>query len=87
MFDPAEETERDWDIELREDVKAECEEKYGRVVDIHVAKESAVGCGHSLASSRQSADILLRYQGEIYIRFDSIDASTKGVNGLNGRWL
>jgi len=66
MFDPAEETERDWDIELREDVKAECEEKYGRVVDIHVAKESA---------------------GEIYIRFDSIDASTKGVNGLNGRWF
>ena len=42
MFDPAEETERDWDLELREDVKAECEEKYGKVIEIHVVKESAV---------------------------------------------
>ena len=43
MFNPAEETERDWDIELRDDVKSECEAKYGPVVEIYVLKESAVG--------------------------------------------
>ena len=42
MFNPAEETERDWDIELRDDVKGECEAKYGPVVEIYVLKESAV---------------------------------------------
>lgn len=83
MFDPAEETERDWDIELRDDVKAECEEKYGKVTEIHVAKESAVRIRFRFTSTL--AEPLM--QGEIYIRFDSIDASTKGVNGLNGRWL
>lgn len=41
MFNPAEETERDWDIELRDDVKGECEAKYGPVVEIYVLKESA----------------------------------------------
>jgi hypothetical protein len=42
MFDPAEETERDWHVELREDVRAEVQEKYGDVVDIFLIKESAV---------------------------------------------
>jgi RNA-binding protein 39 len=42
MFDPAEETEKDWDRELRDDVKGECESKYGPVAEIHVDKESAV---------------------------------------------
>ncbi|KDQ16749.1 hypothetical protein BOTBODRAFT_106812 [Botryobasidium botryosum FD-172 SS1] len=41
MFDPAEETERDWDKELAEDVKGECEEKYGPVEIVQVVKESA----------------------------------------------
>ncbi|TKA51369.1 hypothetical protein B0A53_05300 [Rhodotorula sp. CCFEE 5036] len=34
-FNPAEETERDWDLELADDVKTECEEKYGKVLDIY----------------------------------------------------
>ncbi|GAA5846349.1 hypothetical protein JCM9279_001337 [Rhodotorula babjevae] len=42
-FNPEEETERDWDLELAEDVKTECEEKYGAVVDIYVVKESNEG--------------------------------------------
>lgn len=41
-FDPTEETERDWDIELRDDVKGETESKYGKVADIFVVKESQV---------------------------------------------
>jgi RNA-binding protein 39 len=41
-FNPEEETERDWDLELAEDVKGECEEKYGKVLDIYVNKESVV---------------------------------------------
>ncbi|KAM0750764.1 splicing factor, CC1-like protein [Meredithblackwellia eburnea MCA 4105] len=39
-FNPEEETERDWDIDLRDDVKGETEEKYGKVLDIFVVKES-----------------------------------------------
>ncbi|CAL1695695.1 unnamed protein product [Somion occarium] len=40
MFDPEEETERDWDKDLADDVKGECEEKYGHVEFIKVEKES-----------------------------------------------
>ncbi|CAD6899222.1 unnamed protein product [Tilletia controversa] len=40
MFDPAEETERDWDKDLADDVKAECERQYGPVERIHVERES-----------------------------------------------
>ncbi|KAK4057547.1 Phosphatidylinositol-3-phosphatase SAC1 [Microbotryomycetes sp. JL221] len=65
-FDPEEENERDWDIDLRDDVKSEAESKYGLVIDIFVVKES---------------------QGEIYIRFGSVDAAIKAVAGLNGRWF
>jgi hypothetical protein len=36
------ETERDWDVELGDDVRGECEEKYGTVVDLKVEKESEV---------------------------------------------
>ncbi|GAA5993656.1 hypothetical protein JCM10908_000662 [Rhodotorula pacifica] len=42
-FNPAEETERDWDLELADDVKTECEGKYGKVLDIYVKKESTEG--------------------------------------------
>ncbi|BGP01014.1 Phosphatidylinositol-3-phosphatase SAC1 [Rhodotorula toruloides] len=42
-FNPEEETERDWDTDLADDVKTECENKYGKVVDIFVVKESAEG--------------------------------------------
>jgi RNA-binding protein 39 len=40
MFDPEEETERDWDKDLAEDVKGECESKYGPVTAIKVEKET-----------------------------------------------
>lgn len=41
-FNPEEETERDWDLDLRDDVKGECEDKYGKVAEIFVIKESQV---------------------------------------------
>ncbi|KAF4605181.1 hypothetical protein EYR40_003964 [Pleurotus pulmonarius] len=66
MFDPEEETERDWDKDLAEDVKGECEEKYGKVEAIKVEKET---------------------QGEIYVKFDSIDSAKNAIQGLNGRWF
>jgi RNA-binding protein 39 len=66
MFDPEEETERDWDKDLAEDVKGECEEKYGQVEAIKVEKET---------------------QGEIYVKFDSIDSAKNAIQGLNGRWF
>ncbi|KAF9535439.1 hypothetical protein CPB83DRAFT_753993 [Crepidotus variabilis] len=66
MFDPEEETERDWDKDLAEDVKGECSSKYGLVIAIKVEKES---------------------QGEIYLKFDSIDSAKAAIQGLNGRWF
>lgn len=41
MFSPEEETERGWDKELADDVKEECEDKYGKVVSIKVDVDSA----------------------------------------------
>ena len=51
------ETERDWDKDLAEDVKGECEAKYGKVLAIKVEKESQVrsfvhGARAPLTSSR-----------------------------------
>ncbi|KAM5536237.1 hypothetical protein V8D89_010136 [Ganoderma adspersum] len=66
MFNPEEETERDWDKDLAEDVKGECETKYGRVLAIKVEKES---------------------QGEIYVKFETVDAAKEAIEGLNGRWF
>ncbi|KAF8642255.1 hypothetical protein AX16_009530 [Volvariella volvacea WC 439] len=66
MFNPEEETERDWDKELAEDVRNECSEKYGRVEAIKVEKDS---------------------QGEIYVKFDTVESAKKAVQGLNGRWF
>jgi RNA-binding protein 39 len=40
MFDPSEETESDWDKEIAEDVKQECESKFGAVSHIHVDRDS-----------------------------------------------
>lgn len=66
MFDPEEETERDWDRDLADDVRGECEEKYGPVEAIKVEKET---------------------QGEIYVKFDSIETAKKAIQGLHGRWF
>ncbi|TFK41195.1 hypothetical protein BDQ12DRAFT_768001 [Crucibulum laeve] len=66
MFDPEEETERDWDKDLADDVKGECESKYGKVEAIAVEKET---------------------QGEIYVKFDSIESAKNAIDGLNGRWF
>ncbi|KAI6153621.1 hypothetical protein BKA82DRAFT_4092079 [Pisolithus tinctorius] len=66
MFNPEEETERDWDRELADDVKGECEEKYGKVEIIKIEKDS---------------------QGEIYVKFGSVEAAKKAIQGLNGRWF
>nr|XP_019006873.1 RNA-binding protein 39 [Kwoniella mangroviensis CBS 8507]OCF70334.1 RNA-binding protein 39 [Kwoniella mangroviensis CBS 8507] len=41
MFNPDEETERNWDLDLAEDVKGEVESKYGKVKRIKVEKMSA----------------------------------------------
>ncbi|KAK0478391.1 hypothetical protein IW261DRAFT_1483262 [Armillaria novae-zelandiae] len=40
MFDPEEETDPNWDKELADEVKGECDSKYGKVKAIKVEKES-----------------------------------------------
>lgn len=42
MFKPEDETEPDWDKDLADDVKGECETKYGKVERIKVVRDSAV---------------------------------------------
>ncbi|KAF8640791.1 hypothetical protein AX17_000440 [Amanita inopinata Kibby_2008] len=66
MFDPEEETEPNWDKELSDDVRQECETQYGTVIAIKVEKES---------------------QGEIYVKFDSIEAAKRAIQSLSGRWF
>jgi RNA-binding protein 39 len=66
MFNPEEESDPDWDKELADDVKGECESKYGKVEFIKVEKET---------------------QGEIYVKFDTIESAKQAVQGLNGRWF
>jgi hypothetical protein len=57
MFDPAEETEEGWDLDIAEDVKEECE-KHGPVLHIAVQKDTSglvfvlfrcVACAHARA--------------------------------------
>ncbi|MBW0502851.1 hypothetical protein O181_042566 [Austropuccinia psidii MF-1] len=43
MFNPEEETEPGWDVELKDEVKGECEDKYGSVLAIAIEKESTAG--------------------------------------------
>lgn len=43
MYNPAEETEPNWQKELEEDVRLECEDKYGHVVHIGLALDSNEG--------------------------------------------
>ncbi|CAN4075696.1 unnamed protein product [Withania somnifera] len=43
MFDPATETDPEFDLDIRDDVKEECS-KYGRVKHIHVDKNDTNGC-------------------------------------------
>jgi hypothetical protein len=47
MFNPEDETERNWDLDLAEDVKGEVERQYGHVRRIKVDKMSAVSEGGS----------------------------------------
>lgn len=77
------ETERDWDKDLAEDVKGECENKYGPVTTIKVEKETQVSTtwcfpDYSLHSPPQ---------GEIYVKFDTVESAKKAIQGLNGRWF
>jgi RNA-binding protein 39 len=91
-FNPAEETERDWDLELADDVKTECEEKYGKVLDIYVKKESSEASSFFLLSGTEGRtndwlETKRTKQGEIYIRFDSVETAARALQGLNGRWF
>ena len=65
MFNPADETEKNWEREIEEDVKVECS-KYGKVCHIAVDPRSA---------------------GHIYLKFDSIEAATRAIKALDGRYF
>lgn len=55
------ETERDWDKDLAEDVKGECEAKYGPVTAIKVEKETQVSFRRGLHFEQVLHDIRERF--------------------------
>ncbi len=81
MFNPEEETERNWDLDLAEDVKGEIEGKYGKLKRIKVDKMSAV------RNSQSHRDQAKEKQGEVYLEFDVIAAGQNAIKGLNGRFF
>ncbi|OJT04713.1 RNA-binding protein rsd1 [Trametes pubescens] len=82
MFNPEEETERDWDKDLADDVKSECATKYGPVQAIKVEKETQVCDGFVCRYHLLTTD-----KGEIYVLFETVDAAGQAIEGLNGRWF
>ncbi|GKV25240.1 hypothetical protein SLEP1_g34704 [Rubroshorea leprosula] len=54
MFDPATETEPDFDLDIKEDVEEECN-KYGRVIHIYVDKHDRAGCVYLRFESVEAA--------------------------------
>ncbi|KAL1738537.1 hypothetical protein HDZ31DRAFT_86153 [Schizophyllum fasciatum] len=65
-----------------ESVFRECEGKYGKVSAIKVEKETQVR-----AVTSRLPNVTHPPQGEIYVKFDAVDAARKAVQGLNGRWF
>jgi RNA-binding protein 23/39 len=61
MFDPAEETDADWDEAIGRDVKEECEEKYGPVEHVFVDVTSKVRFMVSLSLSLSISCIFLSF--------------------------
>ena len=73
---------------MGEDVKGECEEKYGKVDAIKVERDSQV-C--ELVTDAETCDWLLltisNNKGEIYLKFAAVESAKKAIQGLNGRWF
>lgn len=67
---------------MAEEVRGECEDKYGPVVGIKVERETQVCCDLYLAGPT-----LIHSQGEIYVKFDSIESAQKAIQSLNGRFF
>lgn len=82
LFD-SRESGKDWDKDLADDVKSECEEKYGPVEAIKVEKETQVCYCMDYGSRRLNSF----HKGEIYVKFDSVESAKKAVQGLNARWF
>jgi RNA-binding protein 39 len=77
MFNPAEENGETWVKDLEEDVKLECENKYGKVFASLTHSDLQVNHIHVEEDS----------EGEIYIKFDKVSAGEAAIQGLNGRWF
>ncbi|MBA0643572.1 hypothetical protein Goklo_027848, partial [Gossypium klotzschianum] len=82
MFDPATETEPDFDLDIKEDVEEECS-KYGRVKHIYVDKNSA-GCVYLRFDSAEAAGKAQRAMHMRWFAGRSISALFMDKN-LNGK--
>lgn len=50
------ETDPDWDKDLAEDVKGECQTKYGKVVHIKVERDSDVSLHHTTLTGKYNIE-------------------------------
>lgn len=85
IFPFSRESDPDWDKELAEDVKGECQSKYGKVEFIKVEKETQVRGLLFTARTKRSSSFFT--QGEIYVKFDTVESAKEAVQGLNGRYF
>ncbi|KAH8479551.1 hypothetical protein H0E87_031577, partial [Populus deltoides] len=91
MFDPATETEPDFDLDIKEDVEEECS-KYGQVEHIFCGQ----ACNYRDASlSRDAIHFLSQLfyftcrnsTGCVYLRFGSIEAAAGAQRAMHMRWF
>eukprot|EP00960_Hanusia_phi_P075461 768429-Hanusia_phi.AAC.13 len=73
MFDPAKETEPDFHIEIQDDVKEECEAKFGKttLLERFEVPKSCSGRVIQVVADRKHPN------GLVYVRFDSTDSAQK----------
>jgi len=67
LIELSRETERDWDKDLTEEVRGECEDKYGQVEAIKVDKDSSQVCRISLPaeSAYPTTDVRGKYSSSL----------------------
>eukprot|EP00958_Prasinococcus_capsulatus_P024230 scaffold3759_cov425-Prasinococcus_capsulatus_cf.AAC.17 len=88
MFDPAEETEPQWDEDIKEDVADEVS-KYGQIETIQIDKVEDQLYVHWLSMSAEKRCIVLAQnsKGWVFIKFATEQACAGAQAALNGRWF
>ncbi|GFY91177.1 splicing factor, CC1-like protein [Actinidia rufa] len=76
MFDPATETDPEFDLDIRDDVQEECS-NYGRVKHIYV----------DISMLTSKSDITKNSAGYVYLRFETVEAAAGAQRAMHSRWF